>query len=127
MTYVNVILDKTKWLLQSKYNLDTCILHFITPPARRACGVIKCNIRGGICRQNTQFTMYTTTSKQQEGCTFKDSHPKCFKTTNSTSMLSPGAVNRGDVHILKVERFRFYYEYEFEIFEQRTRTESNSY
>ena len=26
--------------------------------------------------------MYTTTSKQQEGCTFKDSHPKCFITTN---------------------------------------------
>ena len=46
--------------------------------------------------------MYTTTSKQQEGCTFKDSHPKCFITTNSTAMLSPGAVNRGDVHVLKV-------------------------
>ena len=26
--------------------------------------------------------MYTTTSKQQEGSTFKDSHPKCFITTN---------------------------------------------
>ena len=26
--------------------------------------------------------MYTTTSKQQEGCTFKDSHPKCLITTN---------------------------------------------
>ena len=35
-----------------------------------------------ICRENTQFNMYTTTSKQQEGCTFKDSHPKCFITTN---------------------------------------------
>ena len=46
--------------------------------------------------------MYTTTSKQQEGCAFKDSHLKCFKTTNSTAMLSPGAVNRGDVHVLKV-------------------------
>ena len=45
--------------------------------------------------------MYTTTSKQQEGCTFKNSHPKCFKTTNSTAMLSPGAVNRGDVHVLR--------------------------
>ena len=33
-------------------------------------------------RQNTQFNMYTTTSKQQEGCTFKDSHPKCFITTD---------------------------------------------
>ena len=44
--------------------------------------------------------MYTTTSKQQEGCTFKDSRPKCFITTNfdkSHRKLSPGAVNRGDV------------------------------
>ena len=45
--------------------------------------------------------MYTTTSKQQESCTFKDSHPKCFITikilTNSTAKLSPGAMNRGDV------------------------------
>ena len=38
-------------------------------------------ISSRICRQNTQFNMYTTTSKQQ-GCTFKDSHPKCFITTN---------------------------------------------
>ena len=45
--------------------------------------------------------MYTTTSKQQEGCTFKDSHPKCFITTNSIAKLSPGAVNRGDVHVLR--------------------------
>ena len=43
--------------------------------------------------------MYTTTSKQQQGCTLKDSHPKCFIMTNSTAMLSPGAVNRGDVHL----------------------------
>ena len=35
-----------------------------------------------IGRENTQFNMYTATSKQQEGCTFKDSHPKCFITTN---------------------------------------------
>ena len=52
-------------------------------------------------RQNTQLNMYTTTSKQQEGCTFKDSHPKCFITTNSTAKLSPGAVNRGHVHVLR--------------------------
>ena len=39
-------------------------------------------ISSRIYRQNTQFNMYTTTSKQQEGCTFKDSHPKCFITTN---------------------------------------------
>ena len=40
------------------------------------------SISSRICRQNTQFNMYTTTSKQQEGCTFKDSHTKCFITTN---------------------------------------------
>ena len=40
------------------------------------------SISSRICRQNTQFNMYTTTSKQQGGCTFKDSHPKCFITTN---------------------------------------------
>ena len=51
------------------------------------------SISNGICHQNTQFNMYTTTSKQQEGCTFDDSHPKCFITTNSTAKLSPGAVN----------------------------------
>ena len=26
--------------------------------------------------------MYTATSKQQEDSTYKDSHPKCFTTTN---------------------------------------------
>ena len=40
------------------------------------------SISSRICRQNTQFNMYTATSKQQEGCTFKDSHPKCFIMTN---------------------------------------------
>ena len=40
------------------------------------------SISSRICRQNTQFNTYTATSKQQEGCTFKDSHPKCFITTN---------------------------------------------
>ena len=40
------------------------------------------SISSGICRQNTQFNMYSKTSKQQEGCTFKDSHPKCFITAN---------------------------------------------
>ena len=59
------------------------------------------SISSGICHQNTQFNMYTTTSKQQ-GCTFEDSHPKCFITTNSTAKLSRGAVNRGDVHVLRV-------------------------
>ena len=50
--------------------------------------------------------MYTTTSKQQEGCTFEDSHPKCFMTTNSTAKLSRGAVNRGDVHVLRASYTR---------------------
>ena len=50
------------------------------------------SISSGICHQNTQFNMYTTTSKQQEGCTFEDSHPKCFITTNFTAKLSRGAV-----------------------------------
>ena len=40
------------------------------------------SISTGICRQNTQFNMYSTTSKHQEGCTFKDSHAKCLITTN---------------------------------------------
>ena len=40
------------------------------------------SISSRICRQNTQFNMHTTTSKQQEGCTFKNSRPKCFITTN---------------------------------------------
>ena len=59
------------------------------------------SISSGICHQNTQFNMYTTTSKQQEGCTFEDSHPKCFITTNYSTKISRGAVNRGDVHVLR--------------------------
>ena len=55
------------------------------------------SISGGICRQNTQFNMYSTTSKQQEVCTFKDSHPYRQILTNSNGKLSPRAVNRGDV------------------------------
>ena len=44
--------------------------------------------------------MYTTTSKQQEGCMFKDSHPKCFITTNFDKFYREAfarAMNRGDV------------------------------
>ena len=44
--------------------------------------------------------MYTATSKQQEGCTFKDSHPKCFITTNFDKFHREAfarAVNRGDI------------------------------
>ena len=44
--------------------------------------------------------MYTATPKQQEDSTYKDSHPKCFITTNlinSTAKLSPRAMNRGEI------------------------------
>ena len=44
--------------------------------------------------------MYTATSKQQEGCTFKDSHPKCFITTNFDKFHREAfarAVNRDDI------------------------------
>ena len=36
------------------------------------------SISSKLCHQNTQFNMYTTTSKQQEGSTCKDSYPNCF-------------------------------------------------
>ena len=42
--------------------------------------------------------MYTTTSKRQKGCTFKDSHPKCFITTNFDKFHREAfarAMNRG--------------------------------
>ena len=41
------------------------------------------------------FNKYNTISKPQEGSTCKDSHAKCFITTNSTAKLklSLGAVN----------------------------------
>ena len=56
------------------------------------------SIYSGICRQNTQFNMYSKTSKQQEGYTFKDSHPKCFITTNFDKFQREAvAKNRGDV------------------------------
>ena len=59
------------------------------------------SISSRICRQNTQFNMYTTTSKQQECCTFKDSHLKSFITTNFDKFhreaFARGDLNRGDV------------------------------
>ena len=58
------------------------------------------SVSSRICRQNTQFNMYTTTSKQQEGCRFKDSHPKCFITTNFDNFHREAfarAVHRVDV------------------------------
>ena len=53
------------------------------------------SISTGICRQNTQFNMYSTTSKHQEGCTFKDSHAKCLITTNFDKFHRE-AVAKGD-------------------------------
>ena len=41
--------------------------------------------------------MYARTSKPQEGFTCKDSHAKCFETTNSTTKLYRGAMYRGEV------------------------------
>ena len=55
------------------------------------------SIYSRVCFQNTQFNMDTITSKQQEGFTFKNSHPKCFITTNFMARLSPGAVYRNEV------------------------------
>ena len=85
---------KTKSLLKTNYNkmrvsLGSCVSTRLLN-----------SISSRICRQNTQFNMYTTTPKQQEGCTFKDSHPKCFITTNFDKFHREAfarALNRGDV------------------------------
>ena len=53
------------------------------------------SISTGICRQNTQFNMYSTTSKHQEDCTFRDSHAKCLITTNFDKFHRE-AVAKGD-------------------------------
>ena len=45
--------------------------------------------------------MYTTTSKQQEGSRCKDSHLKCFITTNFDKFHRERAVNRSVVFPLK--------------------------
>ena len=39
------------------------------------------SIPSKLCHQNTHFNMYTTTSKQQEGSTCKDSYQNCFIAT----------------------------------------------
>ena len=41
--------------------------------------------------------MYARTSKPQEGFTCKDSHAKCFKTTNSSARFYQGAMYRSEV------------------------------
>ena len=55
------------------------------------------NFHPVLCHLNTQFNMYTTTSKQQEGSTCKDSYPNCFIATNSTAKLWRGAMNHGEI------------------------------
>ena len=67
-----------------------------------------------LCHQNTQFNLYTITSKQQEGSTRKDSYPKCFITTNFDEFQREGAINRGEIlracfrHFPSCFHFNFY-------------------
>ena len=65
------------------------------------------SIFGGICRQNTQFNMYTTTSKQQEGFTFKDSYPKCFITANFDKFHHEAVAMGGDIQSERSIRMEF--------------------
>ena len=75
-----LIFFRCRKLVQRSWVIPLCSIHRLLsePMSTR----LSNSISSRICRQNTQFNMYTTTSKQQEGCTFKDSHPKCFITTN---------------------------------------------
>ena len=50
------------------------------------------SISSQLCRQNTQF-MHTTTSKQQESTTCKDSCPKYFIATNFDKFHREGAID----------------------------------
>ena len=59
------------------------------------------SISNRISHQNTQFNMYTKTSKQQEGSRCKNSHLKCFITTNFDKFHRERAVNRSVVFPLK--------------------------
>ena len=71
-------------------------------------------ISSKLCHQNTQFNMYTVTSKQQECSTCKDSYPKCFITTDFNKFHREGAINRGGNlkacfrHFLLCFHFNFY-------------------
>ena len=46
-----------------------------------------------LCHHNTQFKMYTITSKKQEGSTCKDSYRKCFIMTNFNKLHRERAMN----------------------------------
>ena len=63
------------------------------------------SISSQLCHQNTQFNMYTTTSKQQEGTKCKDSCPKCFITTNFDKFHREGAINRGEIFEIVFRHF----------------------
>ena len=63
------------------------------------------SISSGICQQNTHFNMYARTSKPQEGFTCKNSHAKCFKTTNSTAKLYRGVMRACFRHFLLYSYF----------------------
>ena len=43
---------------------------------------VKTILYGGICQQNTHFNMYTEISKRKQGSPCKNSHQRCFETTN---------------------------------------------
>ena len=73
--------------------LDTVIPLCIMPVSRRVLN----SISSKLCHQNTQFNMYTITSKQQEGSTCKDTYPKCFIMTNFDKFHHEGAINRGEI------------------------------
>ena len=55
------------------------------------------SISSKLNHQNTQFNMYTITSKRQEGSTCKDSYPKCFITINFDKFHGEGGINRGEI------------------------------
>ena len=83
---------------RSYCNHLACSNNVITPPARRAWRSYKIRPVSVFFSFFPRFFLFSRfTFPRQQGCTCKDSHPKCFITTNTSSKLSPGAVNRGEV------------------------------
>ena len=68
--------------------------------------------------------MYARTSKPQEGLTCKDSHAKCFKTTNSTAKLYRGAMYRGEVLRACFRHFLLCFHFFFQISTQESNANS---
>ena len=60
----------------------SCVIPLCIVVWAHVTAIFKLTISSRIFHQNTQFNMYTTTSKQQESSTYKDSHSKSFITTN---------------------------------------------